>query len=84
MGTRLNRLGEAVLTSTHNLCFEQKYEKDKKKLSENFHFFFGGNISMYLNRHVFIMYFENRILLKPALGGVCSLATSSVGYEETQ
>ena len=27
MGTRKNRLGEAVLTSTHNLCFEQKYEK---------------------------------------------------------
>ena len=23
-GTRQNRLGEAVLTSTHNLCFEQK------------------------------------------------------------
>ena len=23
-GTRLNRLAEAVLTSTHNLCFEQK------------------------------------------------------------
>ena len=27
MGTRSNRIGEAVLTSTHNLCFEQKYEK---------------------------------------------------------
>ena len=25
MGTRKNRLGEAVLTSAHNLCFEQKY-----------------------------------------------------------
>ena len=22
-----NRLGEAVLTNTYNLCFEQKYEK---------------------------------------------------------
>ena len=54
MGTRLNRLSEAVLTSTHNLCFEQKYEKYQKILSENFHFF-GGKISMYLNRHVFIM-----------------------------
>ena len=29
--------------STHNLCFEQKYEKYQKILSENFHFF-GGKI----------------------------------------
>ena len=29
MGTRLNRLTEAVLRCTHNICFEQKYEKDK-------------------------------------------------------
>ena len=28
MGTRYNRLAEAVLTSTHNLGFEQKYEKN--------------------------------------------------------
>ena len=31
-------IGEAVLTSTHNLCFEQKYEKYQNFLSENFHF----------------------------------------------
>ena len=30
--------------STHNLCFEQKYEKYQNFLSENFHFFFGGKI----------------------------------------
>ena len=39
--------------STHNLCFEQKYEK-YQFLSENFQFleviFFT-----YLNRHVFVM-----------------------------
>ena len=29
-------------------------------------------------------YFENRIPLKPALGGVCGLANYSVVYEETQ
>ena len=27
VGTHQNRLAKAVLTSTHNLCFEQKYEK---------------------------------------------------------
>ena len=55
MGTRLNCLGEAVLTSTHNLCFEQKYEKYQEFfLSENFHFLVV-KISVYLNRHVFIM-----------------------------
>ena len=26
-GSRQNRLDEAVLTNTHNLCFKQKYEK---------------------------------------------------------
>ena len=30
---------EAVLTSTHNLCSEQKYEKYRRFLSENFQFF---------------------------------------------
>ena len=34
----LIRTVEAVLTSTHNLCFEQKYEKYQIFLSENFHF----------------------------------------------
>ena len=40
--------------STHNLCFEQKYEKYQKFLSENFHFLVG-KFSVYLNRHVFVM-----------------------------
>ena len=29
VGTRQNRLGKAVLTSTYKLCFEQKYENDQ-------------------------------------------------------
>ena len=37
------RVVEAVLTSTHNLCFVQKYEKYQNFLSENF-YFFGGKI----------------------------------------
>ena len=53
---------EAVLTSIHNLCFEQKYEK------YNFYFFFHYNFFLsekfqffevkspiYLNRRVFVM-----------------------------
>ena len=39
MGTRLNHLAEAVLTSTHNLCFEQKYEKYQTLLSDFFSVF---------------------------------------------
>ena len=54
MGTRSNRLGEAVLTSTHNLYFEQKYEKYQNFLSENFHFLVV-KFSVYKNRHVFVM-----------------------------
>ena len=45
MGTR-----EAVLTSTHNLCFDQKYEKYQIFLSENFQFL-EVKFSIYLNRH---------------------------------
>ena len=32
MGTRYNRHNEAVLTCTHKICFEQKYENSKKKM----------------------------------------------------
>ena len=55
MGTRQNRLGEAVLTSTHNLCFVQEYEKYLSFLSENFQFL-EIKFSTYLNRRVFVMY----------------------------
>ena len=54
MGTCYNRLDEAVLTSTHNLCFEQKYEKYQNFLSENFRFLVV-KFSVYLNRRVFVM-----------------------------
>ena len=40
--------------STHNLCFEQKYEKYQNFLSGNFHFLVI-KFSAYLNRHVFVM-----------------------------
>ena len=39
---------------THNLCFEQKYEKNQNFLSENVHFLVV-KFSVYLNRHVFIV-----------------------------
>ena len=50
MGTRENCLSEAVLTSTHNLCFAQKYKKYQSFLSENFQFL-EVKFSIYLNRH---------------------------------
>ena len=40
--------------STHNLCFEQKCEKYQNFLSENFQFL-EVKLSIYLNRHVFVM-----------------------------
>ena len=39
-------LPRAILTSTHNLCFEQKYEKYQSFLSENFQFL--GEIFLYI------------------------------------
>ena len=41
--------------STHNLCFEQKYEKYQSFLSQNFQFL-EVKFSLYLNRPVFVMY----------------------------
>ena len=43
-----------VLTIAHNLCFEQKYEKCRIFLSENF-LFLVVKFSIYLNRCVFVM-----------------------------
>ena len=43
-----------TLTSTHNLCFGQKYEKYQSFLSENFQFF-EVKFSIYLNRRVFVV-----------------------------
>ena len=37
-GYSLEPLDRAVLTSTHNLCFEQKYEKYQSFSFENFQF----------------------------------------------
>ena len=54
MGNRKNRLAEAVLTCTHNLCFEQKYKKYQSFLSKNFQFL-EEKFSIYLNRRVFVM-----------------------------
>ena len=45
---------KAVLTSTHNQCFEQKYEKYQNFLSVNFQFL-EVKFSIYLNRRVFVM-----------------------------
>ena len=58
MGTHSNRLAEAVLTSTYNLCFEKKYEKYQRFLSENFQFL-EVKFSIYLHRRVFVMYTLN-------------------------
>ena len=56
MGTRENCLAKAVLTSTHNLCFEQIYIKNITVfLSENFKFL-EEKFSIYLNRRVFVMF----------------------------
>ena len=48
--------------STHNRCFEQKYEKYQNFSSENFHFLVV-NFSVYLNRYVFVMNFHLYYLL---------------------
>ena len=51
-GYTLEPPGRGVLTSTHNLCFEQEYEKISE--SENFPFSVV-KFSVYMNRRVFVM-----------------------------
>ena len=41
--------------STHNLCFEQKHKNYQGFLSENFQFL-EVKFSIFLNRHVFVMF----------------------------
>ena len=50
--------------STHNLFLEQKYEKYKNFLSENFHFLVV-KFSVYLKRHVFVMDRKQERLMSP-------------------
>ena len=47
--------------TTHNLCFEQKYGKYQRFLSENFQFV-EVKFSTYLNRRVFVMVSQHFIL----------------------
>ena len=64
--------------STHNLCFEQKYEKYQSFLSESFHFL-EVKFSIHLNRHVFVMQHSDHpahaqsIILAFALHSFCSI-----------
>ena len=52
VGTRKKRLGEAVLTCTHNLCFEQK--KYHRFSAENFQFLTLKKLCL-LHGQVFVM-----------------------------
>ena len=56
LGKDIYIYAEAVLASTHNLCFEQKYEKCQIFFSEKFHFLVV-KFSVHLNRRVFVMIF---------------------------
>ena len=47
--------GKAVLTSTHNLYFEQKYEKYQNFFYLKIFVFWVVKFSIYLNRRVFVM-----------------------------
>ena len=48
-------LNEAVLTSTHNICFGQKYENSKKKIRLKIVIFTAVKYCSILHGHVFIM-----------------------------
>ena len=58
-----------VLLSTHNLCFEQKYEKYQSFLSENCQFL-EVKFSIYLNRRVFVMSYRSAFRSKGTFSDV--------------
>ena len=55
MGTCINRPSEAVLTCTHNLCFEQKYEYSNKKNQPKIAIFTAVKYRFMLQGSVFVM-----------------------------
>ena len=61
-----------VLTSIHNLCFEQKYLKKISDFSV-----FGGKI-IYLNRHVFVMAVR-KLRFSCAVRSLCGLVAHCCG-----
>ena len=48
--------------STHNLCFEKKYEKYQNFSSDNFHFL-EVKFSVYLNRRVSVMWYLYKVIV---------------------
>ena len=72
------------LTCTHNLCFEQKYEKYHNFLSEN-NRFLDVKFCIYLNRRVFVM--EHSIFIRadrlriPRQAGIFSSDASFLCYD---
>ena len=69
-------VSEAILTSTHNLCFEQKYENGF--LSENFHFLVV-KFSVYLNRRDFVICSSSLLLSVIASVLLCLIISYSFG-----
>ena len=63
--------------STHNLCFEQKYENYQNFLSENFDFLVV-KFSVYLNRQVFVL--VCLLLLLVSLVRLCSVSVALPGH----
>ena len=60
MGTRYNRLIEAVLTCTHDLCFEQKNEEKKlKKFQLKIVIFTAVKNPCMLHGRFFVMCYRN-------------------------
>ena len=61
--------------STHNLCFEQKYEKHQNFLSGNFPFL-AVKFSLYLNRRVFVMQRKEIFITVPSFNVFSCLLNS--------
>ena len=73
------RLAEAVLTSTHNLCFEQKYEKYHNFLSEHFKFL-EEKFSIYLKNQIFSPF--PIVKMKPNHAEICRAGNLEPDFQQ--
>ena len=73
MGTRLNHLGEAVLTSTRNLCSEQNKKNNVFPCKPQFYYIKVGFKGAKLYRHVFVIFYTILVVLWRAFVSEASL-----------
>ena len=84
VGTRLNRLSEAVLTSTHNLCFEAKIRKNVYPCKPQIYYIKVGCKGVFVTRTCVRDGLAMKNLFNPPSSLSLSVSSSSLKYTKTK